>query len=177
MHTTPWYNDHIKSAKQRRRIAERKWRKSHSDADCLAYRNSCNYVNTALKEAKTSYYHHKLPEITIQMYINRIGTTLLFGKAETKLSTHDSVQQLTGQFADYFPDRIKSVRGQFCSSILNTYSNDQDISPCSILSSFRPDIEKEITLLLEKSTSKSCGLVPLTFTFGCSKTVSINCYL
>ena len=80
---------------------------------------------------------------------------------KTKLPTHDSVQQLTEQFADYFSDKIKSIRDQFCSSILSTYSDDQDISPCSILSSFRPATEKEVTLLLGKSASKSCELDPL----------------
>ena len=118
-------------------------------------------MNTALKEAKASYYHRKLSEITIQKDIYRIGNTLLFGKAETKLPTHDSVQQLTEQFADYFSDKIKFIRYQFCSSILSTYSDDQDISPCSTLSSFRAATEKEITLLLGKSASKSCELDPL----------------
>ena len=37
-----------------------------------AYRNSCNYVNTALKEAKVSYNHRKLSEITIPKDIYRI---------------------------------------------------------------------------------------------------------
>ena len=53
---TPWFSEGIKTAKQERRRAERKWNKSKSTADREALKEKQRAFNDLCEVAKTEYY-------------------------------------------------------------------------------------------------------------------------
>ena len=156
-HNAPWYNNNIRSAKRQRRKLERRWRKTRLECHREAYREQCSTVNVELQKAKYDFYHTKLTESTSQKEIYGIGNDLLFGKTATKLPTHDSVSDLAEAFADYFADKIKAIRNGMCHDIKTV----EEHLILSVLSSFKPATEDEVSKIIRNIASKSCSLDPL----------------
>ena len=158
--TAPWYNERIRQAKRNRRKAERKWRKTHKECDRVEFRSQCNIVDRELKQAKSQYYHTQLSGTTNQKDVYKITNGLLFGKQEKKLPTHDTVDELADRFADYFVNKIVTIRNGLCRDLPDRIS-DSSKSIKSFLSEFDPATETEIKKLINKSASKSCDLDPI----------------
>ena len=52
----PWYTNEIAEAKRRRRKAERKWRRTRSQEDLLAFKKLKNHVTYIITRAKRAFY-------------------------------------------------------------------------------------------------------------------------
>ena len=59
---TPWYNEHIRQAKQKRRQAERKFRKTKSEIDKEILKENQKLVNDLSTKAKQTYYNSKITD-------------------------------------------------------------------------------------------------------------------
>ena len=53
----PWFNEEIKAARREKRKAERKWRRTGSREDMLAYKAKKNNANALMNEARRKFYH------------------------------------------------------------------------------------------------------------------------
>ena len=109
-HNTPWYNSTARDVKRLRRRLERRWRKTQSEPDREVYRSQCQVVRDKLVKANSEHYHNKLSEADNHKEVNSIANSLLFGPKVQKLPTHDSVQDLSEQFADYFIQKIVTIQ-------------------------------------------------------------------
>ena len=58
----PWYNESIRTAKQKRRRAERKWRKTDLTVDKELLKESQKEVSNLSEVAKKNYYNDKISE-------------------------------------------------------------------------------------------------------------------
>lgn len=75
---SPWYNEDIKKAKQARRQAERRWRKSKLSVHLEIFRNCQHKVTKLCSEAKSNYLCNKINENAgNQKELFRIGNDLL----------------------------------------------------------------------------------------------------
>ena len=54
----PWFNEEIKAARREKRKAERKWRRTGSREDMLAYKAKKNDANALMNEARCKFYHN-----------------------------------------------------------------------------------------------------------------------
>ena len=54
----PWFNVEIKAARQEKRKAERKWRRTGARKDMLVYRAKKNNANALMNEAQCKFYHN-----------------------------------------------------------------------------------------------------------------------
>ena len=159
-HHTPWYNSTVRDAKRLRRKLERRWRKTQSEPDREAYRAQCQVVWDELVKAKSEHYHNKLSETENHKDVYLIANSLLFGPKVQKLPTHDSVQDLSEQFADYFIQKVVTIRNGLCQNI-NTDNQCDETDVISILASLKPATNEEISKIIRSSASKSCDLDPI----------------
>ena len=160
LHHTPWYNSTVRDAKRLRRRLERRWRKTQSEPDREAYRFQCQVVRDELVKAKSEHYHNKLSEADNHKDVYSIANSLLFGPKVQKLPTHDSVQDLSEQFADYFIQKIVTIRNGLCQNI-NTDNQCDETDVIFILGSLKPATNEEISKIIRSSASKSCDLDPI----------------
>ena len=158
-HHTPWYNSTVRDAKRLRRRLERRWRKTQSEPDREAYRSQCRVVRDELVKAKSEHYHNKLSEADNRKDVHSIANSLLFGPKVQKLPTHDSVQDLSEQFADYFIQKIVTIGNGLCQNI-NTDNQCDETDMIFILGSLKP-ATNEISKMIRSSASKSCDLDPI----------------
>ena len=159
-HHTPWYNSTVGNAKRLRRRLERRWRKTQAEPDREAYRSQCQVVRDKLVKAKSEHYHNKLSEADNHKDVYSIANSLLFGPKVQKLPTHDSVQDLSEQFADYFIQKIVTIRNGLCQNI-NTDNQCDETDVIFILGSLKPATDEEISKIIRSSASKSCDLDPI----------------
>ena len=144
---------------------ERRWRKSGTEADKLQYDDQCSRVRKLLKSSKMSYYASLINE-------NKSDSKVLFNTIDRMLhrtpQNHypscGSVKELCDKFADFFCDKIVTIRHQ-----LDTFSItdapafpmiDDAIITCE-LSEFSPTSEDELSGLVKKIAAKSCSLDPV----------------
>ena len=158
----PWYTEDIRLAKQERRQLERRWNKSKLHSHEEDHKTQRNIVNDKLQKAKYKYYHDRLDATDTQKDIYRVADSLLFGKTENPLPSHDDISELVERFATFFSDKIKKIRNEICHNISNSNSDHVPQNNIkSFLTTFEPATSEEISKLIRKCASKSCDLDPL----------------
>ena len=106
---------------------------------------------------RPEHYHNKLSEADNHKDVYSIANSLLFGPKVQKLPTHGSVQDLSEQFADYFIQKIVTIRNGLCQNI-NSDNQCDETGVISILGSLNPATNEEISKIIRSSASKSCDL-------------------
>ncbi|XP_072039764.1 uncharacterized protein [Amphiura filiformis] len=104
----PWYNDTIHEARRDRRRLENKWRKSRLNTDKDRYIVQKDIVEDLIVKAKSSYFHDKLFTANSKQQFATLNSLL---NNNTKLlPVSDSECQLAERFADFFVDKIQTIR-------------------------------------------------------------------
>ena len=160
----PWYDSTINIAKRQRRKLEHRWLKSRLAADKIEYKKSCKKVTDLVFEAKKIYYNNKIDSAKGKpKELFRIINRVFHKQTEPILPSHNSVEELSNQFADFYVTKIDKIRKNFQSpnneklSFLET-DNCQIRSP---LLCFKPVSSEEIRKVVMSSPNKSCGLDPI----------------
>ena len=155
-----WYNSTIREAKQIRRQAERRWRKTGLTVDREIYIDRRDKVNALIMKAKHDHYQALVME-------NKGDTKRLFevvnkllGKNKTScLPPERTPAELTSMFSDFFVQKIKRIRD---SVKLDLPSPDSALPPAvSNFSFFEPVRTKQVIELINNATNKSCELDPI----------------
>ena len=103
-----WFNDEVRSARRERQKRERKWRKTLDDCDHVYYLEQCKVVNDLIVQSKTDHYKNVLVDADAKtMYRN---LSCLFNSSTTILPSCSSNENLSHKFADYFDDKVMSIR-------------------------------------------------------------------
>lgn len=159
-----WYNSSIREAKQRRRRAERQWRKSGLSVHRGVFIECREEVNALVTEAKQSHFRSLVTENkgnTKQLF--NVVNTLLGRKVTAPMPADKSPSELASMFNDFFVQKIQKIRNS-----INSDSPAPDVpSPavtCS-LSTFQPLTIEQVEKLITASTNKSCDLDPLPTSF------------
>lgn len=79
----PWFHEEIKAARREKRKAERKWRRTGSREDMLAYKAKKNNANALMNEARCTFYHDFIED-------NSRNQRSLFSAAKKLLSQGDN---------------------------------------------------------------------------------------
>ncbi|KAK2549595.1 hypothetical protein P5673_029990, partial [Acropora cervicornis] len=160
-----WYGEEIAAEKCKRRKLEKRWPKSGTEADKLQYSDQCSRVCKLLKSSKMSYYASLINE-------NKSDSKVLFNtidhmlhcKPQNHYPSCGSPKELRDKFADFFCDKIVTIRHQL--DMLSTTEApafpliDDAIITCE-LSEFSPTSKDELSGLVKKITAKSCSLDPV----------------
>ena len=162
-----WYSTEISIQKAIRRKLERRWRSSRLAVDREIYVNQCYHVNTMIYEAKMNYYSAIIHDHQLnQKQLFKTVSKILHSKPSPKFPTCDSTDQLVNSFADYFCDKIVTIRESLdaITRPITTSVDDMPIYCQSELNSFVPVSVDTLSSLIGKSKSKSCILDPIPAT-------------
>ena len=161
----PWFNVEIKAARREKRKAERKWRRTGSREDMLAYKAKKNDANALMNEARRKFYHNFIQD-------NSSSQRQLFSTAKKLLSNGDNRAvyppvddniKLANQLGTFFIQKIETIGSNLDNMAQGLPSLPDDHAPVSPppFSKFSPLTEEKVSKLINSSTKKSYTLDPL----------------
>ena len=161
-----WYTNAIRTAKQKRRRCERRWRKTGLLVHMDMYVQEKRLVNDMIREARTEYYRVLIDE-------NRQNPKRMFGVVSALLGKENncvlpkgrSEMELASEFSTFFIEKVNRVQ----QSIDNDrQSNSHSMVMASLrvpttatLSSWQMVNEVEVRKIIMESPTKHCSLDPL----------------
>ena len=161
----PWFNEEIKAARREKRNAERKWRRTGSREDMLAYKAKKNDGNALMNEARRKFYHNFIQD-------NSCSQRHLFSAAKKLLSQGDNRAvyppvddniKLANQLGTFFIQKIETIGSNLDNMAQGLPAFPDDHAPVSPppFRKFSPLTEEKVRKLMNSSTKKSCTLDPM----------------
>ena len=161
-HNTPWFNQDIKAAKVLRRKIEKKYRTLGLLVDLSQYRQQRNIVNALVEVSKQTYYMDQISAASDQKQLQKVFDKLLHNDHKiSPLPTIYKGPELAEKFADFFCNKISSIRDSITSTITANETSDLQPSIPDPLMHFQSISDSDTLKLLQKSASKSCNLDPI----------------
>ena len=154
---TEWYSDGIREEKRVRRKLERHWRFSLLEIDRQIYVDQCRKVDSMCEKETSDHYRNIIHEnASDQKQLFKITNKLMHRNDVQKLPSHDSTEELADRFADYFIDKIMTIRSNLAHVDHRQLPAEE---PCNfVFSKFSTVSEDEVRKLIVKSPTKSCNL-------------------
>lgn len=117
--TVPWFTREVKAAKNERRKAERKWRRSKMHSDFLVYKAKINQATYIMKSARRDYYTNFIHENSgDQRKLFRSARTLFDTKSELTFQGYNDSNVLANDIGLYFTQKIERIRAGLDTSAL-----------------------------------------------------------
>ena len=159
----PWYNNRIQQAKQERRKAERRWKKTGLEIDQQIVKEKHRLVQNMCAEAKKKYYNDKINDNEANSKaLFQISSALLQKEKNTALPSHSSPDILANIFAGYFTEKISKIRNELSQSITTKdYPHTERTNSSNVLDTFHTVTEDEVAKEILTGNSKSCSLDPI----------------
>ena len=157
----PWFNEEIKAARRKKRKAERKWRRTGSREDMLAYKAKRNDVNALMNEARRKFHHN---------FIQQSAPPILGSEEATQPGDNRAVYppvddniKLANQLGTFFIQKIETIGSNLDNMAQGLPALPDDHAPVSPppFSNFSPLAEQKVRKLINSSTKKSCSLDPM----------------
>ena len=157
-----WFNNCVDEARRARLRHERKYRKTHSELDRVAYIQSQRNVVNVITDAKCHYYNEKLSGSNSKEMFKTLNE--LLNKNSSTLPYCISSDDLTNEFCEFFTaknDKIRNKVDNICSTSDANVIHDcrQKVDCC--MSTLKSVNVEDLTKIIMKSPSKSCLLDPL----------------
>ena len=185
--SAPWYTEDIREEKQKRRALERRCRRIALTVDRQRFVDQCQVVNESILEAKTAYYSRIIDENQYDpKRLFSIFDKLLHGKSEPKLPDSMDDESLANAFADYFIEKITTIREELLQKRGTKYHAQVELLyNGSEFNHFKSVSCDKLSDLAPTSTLKSCMLdpIPASVLINCSDlllpfiTKVVNCSL
>ena len=158
----PWFDNSLKSLKRKKRQLERRYRSTGLEVHRQVFSEHCTLYYDAIKSAKQDYYRKRISNSDQSQLFNLIDD-LLTVKSAPPLPSHDSPQVLANSFADFFDNKIVSLKerlrsSKFVDNDLSTVINQPSCSSC--FNNFSEVTVDQITKLIAKSKPKTSKLDP-----------------
>ncbi len=158
----PWYNESIHLARQDRRRAERKWRKSRSNSDRDQYLSAKKHVKNLTVVTKQTYFKERLSDCNAKDMYRTLNS--LLNKDTQHLPYYDSAISLANLFSNFFVNKIEKIRDELDKQPIVTSSvsfNDKHCINVTPLRTFRLATHEEISKAIMSSATKSSRLDPI----------------
>ena len=98
-------------AKRLCRKLEHNWLNTKSQIDHDNFRQQCAVVNDLILKSKRTFYNGKIEHRDgDQNLLLKVIDKILHNNDEPQLRSHNSLDELVNKFADYFTEKIQSVR-------------------------------------------------------------------
>ena len=156
-----WHTDAIRMAKQRRRQAERRWRKSGLVVHREMYLHERNNVNSVIACAKKQYYRNKIEACGAdsKQLFNIVSS--LLGRAQSSPLPSGDASDIATMFSDYFITKISTIQASIPTSglLASPLSPRPDVT--SVLDRFILVGDAAMVNVISRSSSKYCDLDPM----------------
>lgn len=157
-----WFTDDIRVAKQQRRQAEKRWRKTHLIIHREMYVEERQKVNALIVEAKKNYHREQIAACGNDSKRLFSLTKKLLGRSETTPTPSGDPKDVAVSFSEFFISKISRIR----SSI--PHEDLQSDMPSSLprevttpLNQFVPIDEETLLRIIRQSPTKYCDLDPI----------------
>jgi exonuclease III len=172
-HDSEWYNDSIRQAKQERRRAERKWRKTQLVVDREIFIDHREKVNGMIDSAKHEFYQNMIANCTDSKSLFAVVDRLLGRRQSAPLpSQGSSSEELAEMFSEYFVEKIRIIRTSIPIVVADPTTRSQNI--LTTFDSFEPVSPCEMMKLIMNSPNKSCALDPIPTNLVKTGAVQLN---
>ena len=120
-------------------------------------------VNDLILKSKETFYNGKIEDCDgDQNLLFKVIDKILHNNDEPQLPSHNSLDELVNKFADYFTEKIQSIREQITGTdAVNSVFDDENVFIGTKLPSLLPASEDEVRTLISRSSNKSCCLDPI----------------
>ena len=120
----PWLSDEIRSAKRRRRIAERNWRSTKSESDWRTFKLLRNKVVFLMNKSRSKFYTNFVSNMSAdQRKLFAATEKLLNQTADVPFPPHGDKLALANDMASFFIKKISDLR----------VSLDATVNLCSVV--------------------------------------------
>ena len=153
-----WYNESIRAAKQDRRKAERRWRKSKLQVHRDAFVEHRDRVNTMIDAAKRAYYRDMISGCKNTKQLFGAVNKLLGRQVPKAFPSNIPPSHLAEMFNEFFVEKITKIRES-----IQPCNDPTPISPpthCT-MTSFQPVTNDYVAKLITSAANKSCDLDPI----------------
>ena len=154
-----WFTEELRAAKQRRRAAERKWRKSGLQVHRDLFIAEKNAVTALVDQEKARYYSDAISsnaDDSKQLF--RLVSKLLDGNPEHPLPSSDPLDT-ANMFSEFFATKISDIQANIPDMQTPL---DEPLQPVtSELSHFSPIGLTDLQKLMSRSATKHCDLDPM----------------
>ena len=160
----PWFTNEIKDAKRLRRRAERKWRRSKSQADFLAYKSEKNRVTYIINSARRQYYTDFISENSSNQKTLFKAINTLFGlKSDFTFPDDRNADVLANDIGNYFVQKIERIRSDLDASTQMNMTVPVSGTPLTLpeWNSFDKMTNDDIHKLITNSRKKTSSLDPM----------------
>ena len=161
----PWCRQDIQETKRVRRCRERTWRRSGLVVHHQIYRAQCTAVHNLIRSAKSDFYTSELRKCEgNQQAFYHLMDWLLKRRGNTRLPTHDSLEELSSKFCDFCSAKFQTIRdflrgGVGDETTAEPSAHAPDPVPC--MAAFEPATESEILRFIRQASPKQWSLDPL----------------
>ena len=158
---SPWFNDELQKEKKLKQSLER-CAHTHSDNDQAAFRVQANKYYSLIDQAKQNYYKDRITATgNDQKILFNTVDSLLNGSNDTPLPLHSNADDLSKRFADFFVNKIDTIRMDLVSKQKRIGSESSFTLPAfsgEPLAKFSCIGVDELSLIISKTPTKSCSL-------------------
>ena len=157
----PWFNGSVLAARQHRRKAERKWRKTRLDSDRTLFKKANRNVCQIIDTAKEDFLKDKLGSCSVKEVYQIIHS--LLNKKLNQLPLYDSASRLANQFSSFFVNKIKRIRVELdaCNEPVNIQFSDIENQNIPLFADFQLLTQSDVSRIIMSSATKSCRLDPI----------------
>ena len=158
---TPWYTPELRAQKTRKRRLEKRYKRSKSGIDKIAYKEACHSYYKLLKNTRSKYYNAALTKCgTNQRAIYKTLQQVLPLRDRPSYPRASSNLELANRFNRFFINKIKTIIAALNKSPVQ-HRDDITTNIDTKLTCFDPTSPDEISKIIAKSPSKTCRLDPL----------------
>ena len=160
--SSPWISKAVIKAKQARRRAERKKRKTGLAVHIEIYKQARNIVTKLIKQAKASHFHAKLEDAATDSKKMFSLLSTLLNRENRSDSLPDMIpQEASKSFSRFFQEKIETIGQEFNDDPLDTTENfASSVHSSDMLSSFYALSEDQILKLIRESKSTTTTVDP-----------------
>ena len=157
----PWFNESTLVARQHRRKAERKWRKTRLDSDRKLFVEANENVCQVINVAKENFLKEKLGSCTVKEVYHIVHS--LLNKKSSHLPLYDSAFRLANQFSLFFVEKIRKIRDEIdtSSGLVETPFGDIVNENIPLFENFQLLTQSDLSKIIMSSATKSCQLDPI----------------
>ena len=151
-----WYNSDVRSANKNLRKAEKKYRNNSNSENLNEFKRLRNIKCNVITVAKREFLHKSISECgnNPRKVFNQINSFLGKPEKEMVLPSHDSKQNLTNKFKNFFIDKIDKIVNAFDANFSSSYeSADLPINP---IFNFRPITNEDALNFIKNMNRTFC---------------------
>lgn len=156
----PWFNANIRTAKQERRAAERRWRTTQLQTDKDEFIQKKKQAMCMLEQAKSEFYSAKIAENSKDSKkLFAVTSELLGRQKEMVLPSAKGDAELAENFSIFFVDKVKLIRESLPPPLRDPIIGIHQRE--SSLHHWDWATPQEVEQIIRKCPNKSCPLDPL----------------